>query len=112
MRVLVTGAESHLGCLLAPELVSRGHDVLGADTGYHAEASLYDEMSSCSVYGVADGILDENPPVNPQAAYAACINLDVKIFCDRGYTRLKQIQHLVKTRQLDSQLFWTTGTAA
>lgn len=28
--------------------------------------------SSCSVYGVADGIVDEESPVNPQTAYAIC----------------------------------------
>jgi nucleoside-diphosphate-sugar epimerase len=29
-------------------------------------------MSSCSVYGVADGIVDETSPVNPLTAYAKC----------------------------------------
>lgn len=29
-------------------------------------------MSSCSVYGVADGIVDESSPINPQTAYAKC----------------------------------------
>ena len=29
-------------------------------------------MSSCSVYGVADGEVDETSPVNPQTAYAEC----------------------------------------
>lgn len=29
-------------------------------------------MSSCSVYGVADGTVDENSPVNPQTTYAEC----------------------------------------
>jgi nucleoside-diphosphate-sugar epimerase len=29
-------------------------------------------MSSCSVYGVADGTVDESSPVDPQTAYARC----------------------------------------
>ena len=29
-------------------------------------------MSSCSVYGVADGEVDETSPINPQTAYAEC----------------------------------------
>lgn len=145
MRVLVTGTEGYLGCLLAPVLMSRGHDVLGVDTGYYATGWLYNGvpqtartlrkdirhitredlegvdaivhmaelsndplgellsevtytvnhtgsvrlaelaisagverfvyMSSCSVYGVADGVVDETSPVNPQTAYADCKTL-------------------------------------
>ena len=29
-------------------------------------------MSSCSVYGVAEGVVDETSPVSPQTAYAEC----------------------------------------
>jgi nucleoside-diphosphate-sugar epimerase len=29
-------------------------------------------MSSCSVYGVAEGVVDESSPTNPQTAYADC----------------------------------------
>jgi len=32
-------------------------------------------MSSCSVYGVADGEVDETSPINPQTAYADCKTL-------------------------------------
>ncbi|MFV0523224.1 MAG: NAD-dependent epimerase/dehydratase family protein [Acidimicrobiales bacterium] len=32
-------------------------------------------MSSCSVYGVAEGVVDETSPVNPQTAYADCKTL-------------------------------------
>ena len=32
-------------------------------------------MSSCSVYGVAEGEVDETSPVNPQTAYAECKTL-------------------------------------
>ena len=145
MRVLVTGTEGYLGNLLAPVLMSRGHDVLGVDTGYYAQGWLYNGvpvtartlrkdirhitredlegvdavvhmadlsndplgellsevtykvnhagsvrlaelaieagverfvyMSSCSVYGVAEGTVDETSAVNPQTAYADCKTL-------------------------------------
>lgn len=35
------------------------------------------------------------------------INLDSATFYGRGHTRLKQIEYLLSTGQLDSQLFWT-----
>jgi nucleoside-diphosphate-sugar epimerase len=41
MKVLVTGTEGYLGCLLAPLLMDRGHDVLGVDTGYYKQGWLY-----------------------------------------------------------------------
>lgn len=142
MKVLVTGTEGYLGCLLAPELLRDGHQVLGVDTGFYRAGWLYNGvdrtaatlvrdirqltaddlagvdavvhmaelsndplgqlsptityeinhqgsvrlaelakqagvtrfvyMSSCSVYGVADGEVDETSPVNPQTAYADC----------------------------------------
>ena len=145
MKVLVTGTDGYLGCLLGPELVRDGHDVLGVDTGYYKHGWLYNGldytpftlakdirkltvedlqgvdaivhraelsndplgqlsptityeinhqgsvhlaalakqigierfvyMSSCSVYGVADGEVDESSPVNPQTAYAECKTL-------------------------------------
>src|SRR3954470_11790840 len=142
MKVLVTGTEGYLGCLLAPTLMSRGHEVTGVDTGYYRQGWLYNGvtetaktlakdirhitvedlegvdaivhmaelsndplgellsevtytvnhlgslrlaelaieagverfvyMSSCSVYGVAEGTVDETSPINPQTAYARC----------------------------------------
>ena len=145
MKVLVTGTNGYLGCLVAPELMRRGHDVVGVDTGYYAYGWLYNGvdtapktlvkdirqitredlegvdavvhmaelsndplgellsevtykvnhagsvrlaqlaieagverfvyMSSCSVYGVAEGTVDESSPVNPQTAYADCKTL-------------------------------------
>ncbi len=41
MRVCVTGSEGYLGSLVAPELMRRGHDVLGLDTGFYKEGTLY-----------------------------------------------------------------------
>ena len=41
MRILVTGTEGYLGHVLAPALLSDGHDVVGVDTGFYREAQLY-----------------------------------------------------------------------
>lgn len=41
MRICVTGSEGYLGSLLAPELLRRGHEVIGLDTGFYMECSLY-----------------------------------------------------------------------
>ncbi|HZL02249.1 MAG TPA: NAD-dependent epimerase/dehydratase family protein, partial [Cellulomonas sp.] len=37
------------------------------------------------------------------------IDLDEETFFGRGHTRLKQIQHLLKTAQVDKELFWVSG---
>jgi nucleoside-diphosphate-sugar epimerase len=142
MKVLVTGTEGYLGCLLGAELFRDGHEVLGLDTGFYKAGWLYNGldktpqtlvkdvrevrhedlagvdavvhmaelsndplgqlsptityevnhqgsirlaklakeagverfvyMSSCSVYGVAEGVVDETSETNPQTAYAEC----------------------------------------
>jgi nucleoside-diphosphate-sugar epimerase len=41
MRVFITGTEGYLGTLLASELLRRGIEVLGLDTGYYKERMLY-----------------------------------------------------------------------
>ncbi|MBV8276798.1 MAG: SDR family oxidoreductase [Verrucomicrobia bacterium] len=41
MRIFVTGTEGYLGSLLAPELVRRGYEVIGLDTGFYKERMLY-----------------------------------------------------------------------
>lgn len=159
MRVLVTGTEGYLGCLVAPVLMEAGHDVVGVDTGFYksgwlhqgvartpqvlvedvrrlerhhlegvdavvhmaelsndpigdligdvtyqinhhgsvrlarlaqeAGVSRFVHMSSCSVYGVADGVVDETSPVDPQTAYATCkalVEQDVSALADDGFS--------------------------
>ena len=158
MKILVTGTEGYLGCLLAPTLVADGHEVVGLDTGYYKNGWLYNGvpstpftldkdmrdltvedlegveavvamaelsndptgdlvgpitfdinhkgsahvarvakeagvsrfvyMSSCSVYGVADGWVDEHAPIDPQTAYAECKALteaDLHELADDGF---------------------------
>jgi nucleoside-diphosphate-sugar epimerase len=41
MRICLTGSEGYLGSLLAPELLRRGHEVIGLDTGFYKEGTLY-----------------------------------------------------------------------
>jgi nucleoside-diphosphate-sugar epimerase len=43
-----------------------------AETARAAGVSRFVYMSSCSVYGVADGTVDESSPVSPQTSYARC----------------------------------------
>lgn len=159
MRILLTGSEGYLGCLLGPELIRSGHEVLGIDTGFYRGGWLYRGvdrtvetldrdirrvrredlegfdavvhmaelsndplgdligeatyevnhrgsvrlaelartagverfvyMSSCSVYGAADGTVDETSPLNPQSAYGVCKGLverDVTALADDGFT--------------------------
>jgi nucleoside-diphosphate-sugar epimerase len=46
-------------------------------------------MSSCSVYGVAEGVVDETSPVDPQTVYAECkamVERDVLPMADAGFS--------------------------
>ena len=46
MKVLVTGTEGYLGCLLAPELLRDGHEVVGVDTGFYKNGWLYNGLDA------------------------------------------------------------------
>ena len=39
MRILITGTDGYNGCVLAPAVIDAGHEVVGLDTRYFAEAS-------------------------------------------------------------------------
>lgn len=41
MRILITGTEGYIGARLAPWLMAAGHDVVGLDTGYYRDGTLY-----------------------------------------------------------------------
>jgi nucleoside-diphosphate-sugar epimerase len=41
MRIFVTGSDGYLGSLLAVELLRAGHEVIGLDTGFYKEGTLY-----------------------------------------------------------------------
>lgn len=161
MKVLVTGTEGYLGCLLAPQLMQKGHEVIGVDTGFYKSGWLYNGiqlspktlnkdirqieaadlegvdaivhmaelsndplgklaptitydinhkgsvrlaqlakasgvrrfvyMSSCSVYGVAEGddYVTEESSVNPQTAYAKCktlVEADLQPMADDNFS--------------------------
>jgi len=43
MKLLVTGVEGYIGCLLAPLLQSRGHEVVGLDTGFYRDGWLFSD---------------------------------------------------------------------
>jgi len=45
------------------------------------------------------------------ASVFASIELTPEIFLSRGFTRLKQIQYLIRTGQIDEDFFWRTNGA-
>ena len=45
MKLLVTGVEGYIGCLLAPLLQQRGHEVVGLDTGYYRDGWLFSDRA-------------------------------------------------------------------
>jgi nucleoside-diphosphate-sugar epimerase len=45
MKLLVTGVEGYIGCLLAPYLQGRGHELVGLDTGYYRDGWLFSDRS-------------------------------------------------------------------
>lgn len=45
MKLLVTGVEGYIGCLLAPFLQARGHELVGLDTGYYRDGWLFSDQS-------------------------------------------------------------------
>ena len=44
MKLLVTGVEGYIGCLLAPFLQARGHEIVGLDTGYYRDGWLFSDQ--------------------------------------------------------------------
>ena len=41
MRVFLTGCDGYLGSVIAPGLLRDGYDVIGVDTGFYREGTLY-----------------------------------------------------------------------
>jgi nucleoside-diphosphate-sugar epimerase len=54
MRILITGSDGYLGSLLGPTLMRKGHEVVGLDTGYYKERSLYRSGDSVPKTAVED----------------------------------------------------------
>lgn len=60
-----------------------------ARTARAAGVERFVHMSSCSVYGVAEGTVDETSPIDPQTAYARCkalVERDVGALADDGFS--------------------------
>ena len=60
-----------------------------AEVAKQAGVRRFVYMSSCSVYGVADGTVDESSPVSPQTAYAECkalVERDVSALADDDFS--------------------------
>lgn len=45
MKLLVTGVEGYIGCLLAPFLQARGHEIVGLDTGFYRDGWLFSDRT-------------------------------------------------------------------
>lgn len=43
MRILVTGVDGYIGCVLVPRLLRSGHEVVGLDTGFYRDGWLYSD---------------------------------------------------------------------
>jgi nucleoside-diphosphate-sugar epimerase len=46
MRILVTGTEGYLGCLVAADLIRDGHQVTGVDSGFYKNGWLYNGLDA------------------------------------------------------------------
>lgn len=49
MKILITGTDGYIGCLLAQHLSCQGHDVTGLDTGYYRDGWLYNNTAIATV---------------------------------------------------------------
>ncbi len=54
MRILVTGTDGYIGCVLADELARAGHSVTGVDTGFYRAGWLYPGIQQSPRTIVAD----------------------------------------------------------
>lgn len=96
-----------------------------AETARAAGVERFVYMSSCSVYGVADGTVDESSPVSPQTSYARCkalVERDVSALAADGFspTFLRNATAFGASPRMRfdivlnnlSGLAWTTGKIA
>jgi nucleoside-diphosphate-sugar epimerase len=105
LRVLVTGTEGYLGCLVAPILFEDGHDVVGLDTGLR--------MAELSNDPVGDLVGDVTFEVNHRGSVhsAECAKrAGVTRFIYMASCSMHGISNkssiCSKTGQVDECLFW------
>lgn len=48
MKVFMTGIDGYIGCILAPQLVAAGHEVVALDTGFYRDGWLYSDNKNTS----------------------------------------------------------------
>jgi nucleoside-diphosphate-sugar epimerase len=105
--------------------VNHAGSVRLATLAKQAGVSRFVHMSSCSVYGVAEGTVDETSPTDPQTAYADCKRLverDVAALADDAFspTFLRNATAFGASPRMRfdivlnnlSGLAWTTGEIA
>ena len=46
MKILLTGTEGYIGCVLGPRLLEAGHHIVGLDTGYYRDGWLFSDPVS------------------------------------------------------------------
>jgi nucleoside-diphosphate-sugar epimerase len=54
MRVLMTGTDGYIGCVMADDLMRHGHEVIGVDTGYYRAGWLYGGLSASPYTRIKD----------------------------------------------------------
>ncbi|MCR2794074.1 SDR family oxidoreductase [Microbacterium sp. zg.Y625] len=69
--------------------INHGGSVRLATLAKEAGVGRFVYMSSCSVYGVAEGVVDESSPIDPQTVYAECkamVERDVRPMADASFS--------------------------
>lgn len=71
------------------EVINHRGSLRLATLAKEAGVARFVHMSSCSVYGAADGVVDESSPIGPLTAYARCkalVERDVALLADDGFS--------------------------
>lgn len=77
MKLLVTGVEGYIGCVLAPYLQARGHDIVGVDTGFYRDGWLFSDR------GLVPG-------------FPRFVNKDIRQFEAKDFEGIDAVVHLAE----------------